>query len=61
MAQQITHIAEELSIKCLPYFNREDYLYWRDRMRLFIESTSLDKWEIIERRDYIPTIEQHVP
>ena len=30
-------------------------------MRLFIESTSIDMWEIIENGDYIPTVEQHVP
>ena len=30
-------------------------------MRLFIESTSIDMWEIIENGDYIPTIEQPVP
>ena len=29
-------------------------------MRLFIEFTSLDMWEIIENRDYVPTIEQLV-
>ena len=30
-------------------------------MRLFIESTSLDMWEIIENGDYISTFEQPVP
>ena len=30
-------------------------------MRLFIESTSIDMWEIIENGDYVPTIEQLVP
>ena len=30
-------------------------------MRLFIESTSLDMWEIIEKGDNIPTIEQPMP
>ena len=30
-------------------------------MRLFIESTSIDMWEIIENDDYIPIIEQLVP
>ena len=30
-------------------------------MRLFIESTSLDMWEIIENGDYMPTVEQLVP
>ena len=30
-------------------------------MRLFIESTSIDMYEIIENGDYVPTIEQPVP
>ena len=30
-------------------------------MRLFIESTSLDMWEIIENGDYVPTMEQPIP
>ena len=48
MAQQISHIAEGHSINHPLYFNGEDYPYWKDRMRLFIESTSFDMWEIIE-------------
>ena len=58
MAQQINYIVEGHSINRPPYFNGEDYLYWKDRMRLFIESTSIDMWEIIEDEDYVPTIEQ---
>ena len=61
MAQQVNHIAEGHSINCSPYFNGEDYPYWKDRIRLFIESTSLDMWEIIENGDYIPTLEQPAP
>ena len=30
-------------------------------MGLFIQFTSLGMWEIIENRDYIPTIKQLVP
>ena len=61
MAQQINHIADRYSINCPPYFDGEEYPYWKDKMRLFIESTSLDIWEIIENGDYIPTTEQPVP
>ena len=61
MAQQIKHIVEGHSINRPTYFNGEDYLYWKDRMRLFIESTSLDMWEIIENGDYSLTVEQLVP
>ena len=61
MVQQINHIAEGHSINRPPYFNGEDYLYWKDRIRLFIESTSIDMWEIIEDGDYVLTIEQPAP
>ena len=61
MAQHISYIAEGYSINRPPYFNGEDYLYWKDRMRLFIESTSIDISGIIENGDYVPTIEQLVP
>ena len=30
-------------------------------MRLFIEFTNLDMWEIIESQDYVPTFEQPIP
>ena len=52
---------EDHSINHPPYFNGEDYPYWKDRMKLFIESTSLDIWEIIENGDYISTVEQPPP
>ena len=58
MAQQTNHITEEHSIDHPPYFNCEDYPYLKDRMRLFIEFTSINMWEIIKNCDYIPTIEQ---
>ena len=57
MAQQINYIAEGHSINRSSYFNGKDYLYWKDRMRLFIEPISLDMWEIIENGDYTPTDE----
>ena len=61
MAHQINHIAEGHFISCPLYFNGEDYPYWKDRLRLFIKSTSIDMQEIIENGDYIPTVEQPVP
>ena len=61
MAQSINHITEGHSINRPLYFNGEDYPYWKDRMRLFIESTSIDMWEIIEDGDYVPIIEQPAP
>ena len=53
MAQQISHIAVRHSINRPSYFNGEDDPYWKDRMRLFIEFTSLDMWKIIENGDYV--------
>ena len=61
MTQQINHFAEGHFINYPSYFNGEDYPYWKDKMRLFIEFTSLDMWQIIEKKDYVPTIEQPVP
>ena len=57
MTQQITHMAKGHSINRLPYFNGEDYPYWKDKMRLFIESISLDMREIIKNGVYIPMME----
>ena len=61
MTQQTNHIAEGYSINYPLYFNGEDYLYWKDRIRLFIKSTSIGTWEIIENGDYVLTIEQLMP
>ena len=61
MAQQINHIAKGHSINRPIYFNGEDYLYWKDKMRLFTESANIDMWEIIKNGDYVLTIEQPVP
>ena len=61
MAQKISHITEGHSINHPPYFNGEGYPYWKDRMRLFIESTSLDMSKIIESGDYVLTSEQPIP
>ena len=58
MAHQINHIAEGHSSNRPPYFNGEDYLYWKDRMRLFTEFTRIHMWEIIENSDYVLIIEQ---
>ena len=57
MAQQNSYIAKGHSINRHPYFNGDDYPYWKNRIRLFIESTSLDMWKIIENGDYVPTSE----
>ena len=57
----MNYITEGHSINYPPYFNGENYPYQKDRMRLFIESTSIDMREIIENGDYVPTVEQPMP
>ena len=57
MAQKISHITEGHSINHPPYFNGEDYSYQKDRMKLFIEATSQNMWEIIKNEDYVLTSE----
>ena len=37
MAQHFSHIVEGHFINRPLYFNGEDYPYWKDKMRLFIE------------------------
>ena len=61
MAEQINHIAERHSINRLLYFDGEDYPYWKDKMKPFIESTSIDMWKVIENGGYIPTTKQPEP
>ena len=55
MAESHVYIAEGASVTRPPAFNGEDYHYWKDRMRLFIESTHIDMWDIIENGQYVPT------
>ena len=37
-----------------PFFDGNDYPYWKNHMRLFIESTNYKMWDLIEKGDYIP-------
>ena len=40
----------------LPLFNGTHYRYWKIRMQVFLESQSLDVWNIIEEGYHPPTI-----
>ncbi|GMI98499.1 hypothetical protein HRI_003519200 [Hibiscus trionum] len=37
-----------------PFFNGDNYLYWKNRMRLFIKSTDFMVWDVVEEGPYIP-------
>ena len=41
-------MAEGHSITMPPLFDGKNYLYWKDRMRIYLTSTDFDLWEIIE-------------
>jgi len=53
--QEKQQIAKRASITRPLLFIRKDYLYWKDRMEIFIKSTQYNLWKIITKGDYIPT------
>ncbi|KAJ8749454.1 hypothetical protein K2173_025649 [Erythroxylum novogranatense] len=57
MAESHVYIAEGASVTRPPAFNGEDYHYWKDRMQLFIKSTHVDLWDVIENEPYTPVDE----
>ena len=61
MAQQINHIVEGYSINRPPYFNGEDDPYWKDRMRLFIESTNLVPQVVADPNQLPPVVVRTIP
>ncbi|MQM20046.1 hypothetical protein Taro_053060 [Colocasia esculenta] len=36
-----------------PFFDGEDYQYWKMRMECFIRGTDFDLWQVIEVGDYV--------
>uniref|UniRef100_A0A151UHY2 DUF4219 domain-containing protein n=1 Tax=Cajanus cajan TaxID=3821 RepID=A0A151UHY2_CAJCA len=38
----------------LLFFNGENYVYWKIRMRIFIEAIDIAVWDAIENGPYIP-------
>ena len=54
------YISEGASITRPPAFNGVDYHYWRDRMKLFIESNNIDVWDVVTDGDYVP-MQNNVP
>ena len=48
MANVVPHtLAEGQSTTQPPFFNGVNYSYWKERMRIFIQSTDYDLWKII--------------
>ena len=40
-----------------PYFNGNDYPYWKTRMRIYLQALDYDIWEIVSDGLFMPTIE----
>ena len=38
---------EGLAINRAPFFEGEDYIYWKTRMMAFLKSESIDVWKIV--------------
>nr|KYP36605.1 hypothetical protein KK1_042263 [Cajanus cajan] len=56
MANNNLLYGEGESIHRPPVFNGENYVYWKIRMRIFIEAIDIAVWDAIENGPYIPMI-----
>nr|KYP56640.1 hypothetical protein KK1_002884 [Cajanus cajan] len=54
MANSNLPYGEGVSIHRPPVFNGENYVYWKIRMRIFIEAIDIAVWNAIENGPYIP-------
>ena len=63
MAKQnsVTFLPEGASSNRPPGFNGEHYYYWKNQMKLFLESQDTDIWDIVENGPFTPTIPGPVP
>ncbi|MQL68696.1 hypothetical protein Taro_001007, partial [Colocasia esculenta] len=46
------HHYEGQSVTIPPFFDGEDYQYWKMRMECFIRGTDFDLWQVIEQGDF---------
>ena len=46
---------EGQSINRTPLFNRENYTYWKARMRIFIQALDYNIWSAIVNGPHVPT------
>ncbi|KAK8663003.1 hypothetical protein V6N13_024884 [Hibiscus sabdariffa] len=49
-----SNLYESQSITKPPYFNGDNYPYWKNRMRLFIKSNDYQVWDVVEDGPFIP-------
>ncbi|KAL4274019.1 hypothetical protein GQ457_13G013910 [Hibiscus cannabinus] len=49
------NLYDSQSITKLPYFNGDNYPYWKNRMRLFIKSNDYQVWDVVEDGPFIPS------
>ncbi|GMI95580.1 hypothetical protein HRI_003227300 [Hibiscus trionum] len=49
-----SNLYESQSTTKPPFFNEDNYPYWKNRMRLFIKSTDYMVWDVVEEGPYIP-------
>src|SRR5215475_1950824 len=48
------NLSEGQSTTRPPFFNGENYPYWKERMRIFIQSTDYQIWNIITNKPEVP-------
>lgn len=48
-------------VNCPPLFKGEKINYWKQRMIAFFQSCHIDMWDVVEKRNYIPTDEGREP
>ncbi|GMI67464.1 hypothetical protein HRI_000415700 [Hibiscus trionum] len=49
-----SNLYESQSTTKPPFFNGNNYPYWKNRMRLFIKSTDYMVWDVVEEGPFIP-------
>ena len=49
------HRYEGLAINRAPFFDGSDYIYWKTRMRVFLQSENVEIWDVIEEGPFVPT------
>ena len=44
-----------LAINCANFFDGSNYIYWKTRMRVSIQSERVERWDVIEEGPFVPT------
>ena len=56
MVTNNTLFSEEQSITRPPMFNRVNFVSWRERVKIFLQSIDIELWYIVNERPYATTI-----